>query len=230
MARPLGVDVEEARELFVTTLDAFMTVAEGLDDRELVAASRCHGWTTGAVLAHVHLGLQEMTLGFLDPTDEPPDADAASYWVSPVPATDAGAEVLDQVRFVQRLAAAYRRPSGVVTHLRMTADGVRRAALASPAGAVRFQGQVLLLGDFLTTWIVELAVHQLDLARELDLPAPPPPALALARATVEALAEGELPVAWADETAVLVGSGRIELDDARRREAGAVAERLPSLA
>jgi hypothetical protein len=216
--------------LFTSSLDGFLTVAGGLDDQALLAASRCHGWSTGAVIAHVHLGLQEMLLGLVDPTDAAPTADAASYWSSPVPATDPGAEATDQVRFVQRLAAAYRRPSGVVAHLRMTADGVRRAALASPARAVRFQGHVLLLGDFLATWVVELAVHQLDLAREVELPAPSPPALALTRRTIEALAGDALPPHWSDELAVLIGSGRIELDDRRRREAGDVAARLPSLA
>jgi hypothetical protein len=156
--------------------------------------------------------------------------DAASYWSLPVPATDTGAEAIDQVRFVQRLAAAYRRPSGVVAHLRLTVDGVRRAARASRADAVRFQGQVLSLGDFLAIWVVELAIHQLDLARDLELPTAPPAALALTRATVEALADAELPTTWSDELAVLVGSGRIPLDDELRHEAGDVAARLPSLA
>jgi hypothetical protein len=228
--RPLRVGDDEARTLFASTLDGFLEVADGLDDHALLAASRCYGWTTGAVIAHVHLGLQEMLLGFVDPTDEPATVDAASYWSAPVPATDADAEGVDQVRFVQRLAAAYRSPGGVVAHLCMTATGVRRAALAARGPAFRFQGHVLLLGDFLATWVVELAVHQLDLARELDLAPPPPDALSLARRTVEALADGALPTEWPDELAVLIGSGRVDLDDRRREEAGAVAARLPSLA
>jgi hypothetical protein len=227
--RPRGFDTDEARALFVATLDGFLAVAETLDDNALLAASRCHGWTTGAVVAHVHLGLQEMLLGLVDPTDASPTVDAAGYWAAPAPATDAGAEDVDQIRFVQRLAAAYRRPSGVVAHLRMTADGVRRAALAAPDRALRFQGHVLRLGNFLATWVLELTVHQLDLARELDVAAPGPEALALTRTTIEALAEGELPAAWPDELAVLIGTGRVELDEQRRQEAGDLAERLPCL-
>lgn len=230
MPGPLHVDDVEARVLFEAAIDAFLAAAESLDDHALLASSRCHGWSTGAVIAHVHLGLQEMLLGLTHPTDEPPDADAAGYWSVPVPRTDVDADGVDSVRFVQRLATAYRRPSGGVAHLRATADGLRRAARSSPAKAVRFQGHVLLLGDFLATWVVELAIHQLDLARDVDVAAPPRAALALARATVEALAEGALPGSWPDELAVLIGTGRVDLDDRRRQEAGEVAARLPSLA
>ena len=63
-------------------------------------------------------------------------------------------------------------------------------------------------GDFLATWAVELAVHHLDLGRELDLAPPPGTALRLARATVEALAGQPLREAWSDTDAVLVGTGR----------------------
>ncbi len=56
-----------------------------------------------------------------------------------------------------------------------------------PDGALAFQGGVLTTGDLLATWAVELAVHQLDLAREIDVAPPSPDALAMARRTVEAL-------------------------------------------
>ena len=59
---------------------------------------------------------------------------------------------------------------------------------------------------------MELAVHHLDLGRELDLEPPAYAALHLARATVEALAGGALPASWTDETAALVGTGRVQLD------------------
>jgi hypothetical protein len=86
---------------------------------------------------------------------------------------------------------------------------------------------VLATGDFLATWAVELAVHHLDLARELDLPAPDPAALRMSRDTVEALV-GELPREWSDETAVLIGTGRVALDERMREQAGPAAARLPA--
>jgi hypothetical protein len=169
-----------------------------------------------------------MLLGLLDPTDDEPDRDAATYWTAFPPQLDPATDDLDGARFVRLLASAYRRPTSLVAHLRPTADGLVRAVRATAPGAVRFQGHVLGTGDFLATWAVELAVHHLDIARELDLPGPDPDALRMARQTVEALA-GELPRSWSDETAVLVGTGRLPLDEPMRAQAGPVADRLPAL-
>jgi uncharacterized protein (TIGR03083 family) len=219
---------ETGAAAFVGQLGTFLSAASGLDDAQLGAASRCRGWVVADVLVHVHLGLQEMLLGLLDPTDADPDRDAASYWTAFPPSLDAGADDLDGARFVRLLAAAYRRPTTAVAHLRPTADGLARAVRVTAPGAVRFQGHVLETGDFLATWAVELAVHHLDMTRELDLPGPYPGALRLARETIEALA-GELPREWPDETAVLVGTGRQPLDGAQRVQAGPAAGRLPVL-
>jgi uncharacterized protein (TIGR03083 family) len=225
----MSVDLEPARAAFLEALDAFVGVLDGLSDRDLLAASRCHGWTVLDVVAHVHLGLQEMLLGLVSPTDEPSDTDAASYWATPPPATDPTTDDVDQVRFVRRVASAYKRPSGLVAHLRLTTAGLTRAVESATLPVLEFQGHVMTTGDFLTTWVVELAVHQLDLGRELQVPDPPVSALTLARATVEALASGRLPTAWSDTEAVLFGSGRVALDSTRRAAAGAVGERLPVL-
>jgi len=93
----------------------------------------------------------------------------------------------------------------LVKHLLPTVGGIRSAVAALAPGAVAFQGHVLATGDFLTTWAVELAVHTLDLHRE-----PTAAGLRLARLTVEALVPGELPGEWADDTVVLLGTGRAE--------------------
>ena len=63
-----------------------------------------------------------------------------------------------------------------------------------PEGVLEFQAGVLTTGDFFATWAVELAVHQLDLAREVDVAPPTSEALGLARRTVEALAASGLAV------------------------------------
>ncbi len=224
----MRVDHDRGAAAFLGQLDTLVAAASALDDDELGAASRCRGWLVGDVLLHVHLGLQEMLLGLLDPTDAEPTHDAAGYWTAEVPRTDPDTDALAGARFVRLLAAAYRRPRGIVAHLRPTADGLVRAVRAAAAGSVRFQGHVLATGDFLATWAVELAVHHLDLGRELDLPDPHPGALRTARDTVQALV-GELPAQWSDETAVLVGTGRLPLNDRLRAQAGAVADRLPAL-
>lgn len=212
---------------FLEGLRALRAVADGLDDDQLLAASRCRGWTVGDVLVHVHLGLQEMLLGVVSPTDRPPDTDAASYWGTLPPATDSTAGPAGHVRFVRLMGAAYRRPTGIVAHLRPTADALAAAVGALPDEVVATQGHAMRTGDFLATWALELAVHHLDLGAELALPPPAPAALALARRTVEALAGGPLP--WDDETAVLIGTGRRRPDAEQAAQAGPAAERLPVL-
>jgi uncharacterized protein (TIGR03083 family) len=223
----MQVDHETGRGGFLDGLAALRAVADGLDDDQLLAASRCRGWTTGDVLVHVHLGLQEMLLGVVSRADTDPGTDAAGYWRTPPPATDPEAGAVGQVRFVRLLASAYRRPTGLVAHLLPTVDALSAAVGALPEGAVAFQGRAMRTGDFLATWAVELAVHHLDLGAELPLPPPGPAALALARRTVEALAGDALP--WDDETAVLIGTGRHRPDADQAAQAGALADRLPVL-
>ena len=225
----MHVEHHEGQMGFLDELSALLEVCSGLDDDQLLAASHCCGWTVGDVLVHVHLGLQEMLLGVVSPTDAEPDTDAASYWRSELPTNDVDADQIAQIRFVRLMGAAYRRPTGLVGHLRPTADGVATAVTALPPRALRFQGHVLSTGDFLATWAVELAVHHLDLGRELNLAPPARAAISLARATIESLAGGGLPAGWLDETAVLVGAGRLRLNEQQTRQAGTVAQRLPVL-
>lgn len=222
----MHVDHDAATTAFRGQLATLLRAATDLDDHALLAASRCRGWTVVDVLVHVHFGLQEMLLGTSSTTDDAADTDAASYWRE-APIDDA--DPLDQVQFARSVAAAYRPPSGLLRHVRITADALDRAVAGLTPGSVRFQGRVLPTGDFLATWAVELAVHHLDLGRELDLPPPDPAALMLARSTVQALAGGPLPASWPDEAAVLAGAGRLPLTDAQRREIGELADRLPAL-
>ncbi len=222
------VEFEHGRSAFLNSLDIWAAVVEALSDDQLLAASRCRGWAVSDVVVHVHMGLQDMLLGVVAPTDGEPDVDAASYWRIELPTNDPDADDLAPIRFTRLVASAYRRPRGIVGHLLPTVAGLRRAVAAMGPGALEFQGHVLTAGDFLATWAVELAVHHLDLTAGLDLAPPAPGALRLARETVEALA-GFLPEQWSDETAVLVGTGRVELTDEQGREAGAAGARLPAL-
>lgn len=229
----MHVEHAEAKTALLAGLRGLLDVADGLDDRQLLAPSRCYGWNVGDVLVHVHLGLQELLADTTAISEAAPDIDAASYWRDHMPSTDAGADRIDAVQFVRRVAASYRRPSGLVAHLHLTADGVTRAVEALAPGAVTHHGRVMTTGDFLATWATELAVHHVDLGRELTLAPPAPAALRVARATVEALAGGKLPEDWSDETAVLLGTGRLRVDEhLSERQAGAegpVVRRLPVL-
>ena len=225
----MNVDLDDARAAFVAELDAFTAGAESLTERALLAASRCTGWTVGDVIVHVHLGLQEMLLGLVAPTSAAADTDAGTYWRTTPPTNDDDADQVAGIRFIRLLGASYRRPTGAVRHLLPTVAGVRAAALKLEPGAVRFQGRVLSSGDFLATGAVELAVHHLDLGRELEVAAPATAALHLARLTIEALAGAPAPAAWTDETTVLLGAGRVRPDAGQRAQAPALTSRLPLL-
>lgn len=198
----MRVDHGDGVTAFLAAVESFGRVVDEMTDERLLDRSRCHGWVVADVLVHVHLGLQEMLLGMLHVTDAAPTTDAADYWRTPPPSTDPDAEGIDGLVFARRISAAYRRPTGLVGHLRPTLEGVALAASRLGDGAVRFQGHVLSTGDFLATWAVELAVHQLDITDE----PPAEPALRMAAATVEFLVGEPLP--GPDTDIVLGGSGR----------------------
>ncbi|MEA2207475.1 MAG: hypothetical protein QOE77_4251 [Blastocatellia bacterium] len=202
----LSFDLPTARAAFTEQVGAFLAAVEALDDHQLLAASHCHGWAVLDVVVHVRSGLEEMLRGCTAPTTDPPTADAATYWSAA--ATSDATDPVEGILWTRRTASAYSRPRRAVRHLRAAADAVLAAVEQLADTRVRFQGLVLISGDFLATWAVELAVHQLDLGRDLDVPAPPSAALRLARATVEALLEHALPESLPDREVLLLGTGR----------------------
>ncbi len=195
----------EGRDAFVAELVALRTAIAPLSDRLLLEPSRCFGWSVADLLVHVHLGMQEMLLGFFARCAGPATIDAASYWTSDQPSNDAQADEIDRLAYVHRLSAAYRRPSALVGHLLPTVEGLTRAADQLTGGHLRFQDLVFTTGDFLGAWAVELAVHHLDLGAATSIP-PAPAALTLARRTAEALRGA--PIAGDDLAATLAGWDR----------------------
>jgi hypothetical protein len=165
------------------------------------------------VVTHVRLGLEEVGCCLLTAgtCDRAPDRDAATYWQSAPPGSSP--DEVAGLLAIRRLASATRAPSGSLGPLRLVTASLASAVQRLDDGVLAFQGGVLTTGDFLATWAVELAVHQLDLGRDLDLPGPGPGSLALARRTLEALLGTTLPVA----------------DDAVAVVLGAYADRLPVL-
>jgi hypothetical protein len=135
----------------------------------------------------VRLGLEEVAACLLTAgtSRATPDRDAATYWLAEPPGD--GADELAGLLATRRLASATRAPSAAVALLRQVTRGVRAGAQRLDDGVLEFQGHVLTTGDFAATWAVELAVHQLDLARDVEVAAPTTDALGLARRTVEAL-------------------------------------------
>ncbi|MEW1953698.1 maleylpyruvate isomerase N-terminal domain-containing protein [Terrabacter sp. NPDC080008] len=209
---------EPAVETLCRQVGEFVEAAEGCDDLQLLAPARCHGWSRLDVVVHVRSGLQEMALGTLVTSSLAPDHDAASYW-SAHP-DDRDRDPVPHILWLRRTAAAYGRPTSAVAHLREVAYAARGAVRAMPEATVTFQGKRLRSGDFLATWVVELAVHELDLDLDLDAggsehgePDGDPDGrgregLAWTRTTLEAVAGTQLPEGLDDRTAVLAGLGR----------------------
>ena len=218
----------EGRAAFLATLDGFVAAVGALDDHALLATSRCWGWSVVDVVTHVRLGLEEVAVALLGVGEagRAPDRDAASYWRTVPPGN--GADEVAGLLAVRRVASATRVPTGALAPLQAVTGALGTAVGRLDDDVLAFQGWVLTTGDFLATWAVELAVHQLDLDRDLDVAGPAPAGLSLARRTVEALVGTALPVDD-DASAVLLGTGRRPLTTAERRGLGPAAERLPAL-
>lgn len=173
-----------------------------LSDMQLLGPSRCYGWSALDLVVHLRMGLEEMVIAVV-PSNDSPDHDAASYWGSHP--DDRDDDPVAHILWLRRVASAYSRPSAAVTHLKQVAEGARVAVRSMPEGQVQFQGKRLRGGDFLASWVVELTVHQLDLAIEGEQPV----GHEWTRKTLEAVADADLPSELDNESAVLVGLGRV---------------------
>jgi len=206
--RPLSFDHASAAELLRDQLDVFVAAARSFSGYDLLAASRVHGWSRLEVVVHSRLGLEEMVGVCAAQVDDEPDHDAASYWASFAADDD---DQVPHIMWMRRTATAYNRPEGALRHLDDVATTLRIAVARMPDHPVLFQGKTMTSGDFLATWVVELAVHQLDLGEHAGRPTPG--SLVAVRRTVEAVADVDLPDAWTDENAALFSLGRVPLPD-----------------
>lgn len=205
----LTVSHAEALGAFSSSVESFRDSVGSVSERELLGSSLCHGWSRMDVAAHVLAGWHEMLGGFLAPSDADPDVDAATYWTA-FAAQTATTDPVHLLMAQRRRTDAYSRPSSLVSQISDVAATVISAAQGLRRGSLHFQGHVLSSGDFLTTWAVENAIHQLDLSLMLPVPAG---ALRLARYTCDALLPLPLPATWGDAEAVLVACGRVHRED-----------------
>jgi hypothetical protein len=216
--RPLSFDHTTAVGLMREQLDTFVGAASSYSEYDLLGPSRVHGWSRLEVVVHARLGLEEMAGVCAMQADDRPDHDAASYWASFAADHD---DRIPHIMWTRRTATAYNRPDGALRHLDDVASMLSVSLPRMPDHPVLFQGKTMTSGDFLATWVVELAVHQLDLGA--DAGHPTPGSLRAVRRTIEAVADVDLPAAWSDEQAALISFGRAPLPD----DAGDLADVLP---
>jgi len=202
----------------------------GFCAEDWVRWSRCAGWTTADLTLHLVFDAQRALVTLTTDEPGPADTDFVSYWTAFTPNTDVH-QARAHAHAVRAMAAAFSDPAVVGRLWSETAGAAVRAADATPLDRrVSTQGHVLTVEDFLVTLAVEAAVHHLDVTGHLPVrPAPDPRPLGLARRTLEGLLETPLPAHWDDETAVLKGTGRVELSADERTELGATADRFPLL-
>lgn len=198
------VDLPTARTACAQSVENFVSAVDGLTEYDLLAPSRCYGWSRLDVIVHVIAGWQEMLQGLVSVVDLAPTVDAASYWTAFADDT-ATADPVQVLTAQHRRTASYAGPAAVIVHLRDVAAAVLRGVGNVTDRPRYWQGHVFSAGDFLTCWAVENAVHHLDLGTD---PAPDS-ALRLARSTIEHLLTRPLPDTWTHLDAVLVGSGRL---------------------
>ena len=221
--------VEDPAGLLAELYGATTRGVEALNTHDFARPTRAAGWTVRDLLFHQLLDAQRALVAFASPADGPADVDEVTYWRDYRPGQGDWSE--RHARFVTAAAAAYESPGSLVDHWRTTsAAAVRAAGRADPAAYVATQGHVLAVPDFVSTLVVEAAVHLLDLTLDLpDAPTPSARALARVRRVLEGLYGGPLPSRWTDREAALKGTGRQSLGDGDVADLGPGRDRLPLL-
>ncbi|MEV1024171.1 maleylpyruvate isomerase N-terminal domain-containing protein [Streptomyces sp. NPDC050264] len=212
--------------LFSRSWAALRTAVAGLSDAEFEQPSGCAGWLVRDLVCHLVIDAQDVLITLVTPAGTAPTVDAAGYWeLAAEPPT--GDDPLDAL--IPRLAAAYGEPRWLKFHLDDVGSAAGRAAeLADPAACVSTQEKVLTVGDYLSAYVLEWALHHLDLVAHLpSAPQPPAETLAAARASLEEIGGAAFPASFSDAQALLIGTGRRAPTEAQAAALGAYAARLP---
>jgi hypothetical protein len=209
---------------------SFTAVAGGLDRRDLLRPTRCHGWLVVDLVFHLLCDAQRALVALATPHPGPPDRDSVSYWAGI--AAHAGDPALS-AWWIRRSASAFHDAAGPVALWTETAPAAVRAARgADPDGHVATQGHVLAVPDFFTTLATEAVIHYLDLIVDLPgAPPPPPEALAAGTSTMDGLLGDDAmpPAEWDATEYLLKASGRVPLTDRDRAALGDAAGWFPLL-
>uniref|UniRef100_A0AAU3H4A2 Maleylpyruvate isomerase N-terminal domain-containing protein n=1 Tax=Streptomyces sp. NBC_01401 TaxID=2903854 RepID=A0AAU3H4A2_9ACTN len=213
-------------DLFSHTWSALRTAVAGLTDEDFARPSGCAGWLVRDLVCHLVIDAQDVLITLATPADTEPTRDAATYWeVTGTPPS--GEDPLDALTV--RLAAAYEEPWLLKFHLDDVGSAAGRAAgLARPGLRVATRDEVLTVGDYLTTYVLEWTLHHLDLVAHLPgAPEATEEGLRRSRLLLEEIAGSPFPASLSDKDALLVGTGRRPPDDTERDMLGELAARLP---
>ncbi|MEU6683314.1 maleylpyruvate isomerase N-terminal domain-containing protein [Streptomyces sp. NPDC046832] len=213
-------------DLFSRTWAALRAAVARLCDEDFGRPSGCTGWLVRDLVCHLVVDAQDVLITLATPSDREPTRDALTYWeVSDTPPT--GDDPLHALTV--RLAAAYEDPDLLKFHLDDVGSAAgRAAALADPAARVGTRDEVLTVGDYLSTYVMEWTLHHLDLIAHLpDAPQPPAEGLSRSRTMLERIAGGPFPASFTDTDALLIGTGRRVPTGAEQAVLGDLASRVP---
>jgi hypothetical protein len=203
----------------VSAVLSSLTVAEGWEP------TGCAGWTPVDLGFHLLSDARRALVTLHTPADGPADTTAVDYWTAWRPPEPGDDEELWSTRIAASVHGGLTGIAG--RYAETSAAAVVAAGRSDPEAFVRTQGRVLTVADFLSTLVVEAAVHHLDLVLRLDRPGPAAEPLAEVRRVLEGLLGAPLPDGWDDVTAARRGTGREPLTDDDRAELGARAQAFP---
>ena len=198
---------------------ASLTVAEGWEP------TGCAGWTPVDLGFHLLSDARRALVALNTPVDGPADTTAVDYWTAWRPPEPGDEEELWSTRVAASVHGGLRGIAG--RYAETSAAAVVAAGRVGMEDLVGTQGRVLTVADFLSTLIVEAAVHHLDLVVRLDRPGPAAEPLAEVRRVLEGLLGAPLPASWDDVRAARRGTGREPLTAADRAELGDRAGAFP---
>ncbi len=208
----------DPRSLLGTAYGDLSAVLSSLTVEEGWEPTGCAGWTPVDLGFHLLSDARRALVALHTPADGPADTTAVDYWTAWRPPEPGDDEELWSTRIA---ASVHGGLPGIASRYAETsAAAVEAAGGADVDALVGTQGRVLAVADFLSTLVVEAAVHHLDLVLRLDRRGPAAAPLAEVRRVPEGLLGRPLPASWDDVTAARRGTGREPLTADDRAELG----------
>jgi uncharacterized protein (TIGR03083 family) len=170
-----------------TEAERLDTVLTGLTADQWAAPTRCAPWDAAALAAHITMALARLAPMLDAPEPATAAIDAAGYYRP----DERFSPETNTIRVDSAAAAASDGGPAVAARFHTTwRSAAERCAAEPPSRRVTTRhGDPMTLADFLTTRVVEVAVHGIDLADALGLP------------------RWTTPVAAAHVTGLLLGAG-----------------------
>ena len=147
---------------------ALHQVVSGLYQSELHRPSPCPPWTAGDLLCHILIATGRVRQALAEPADDTAPLISTAAYYRP-DHRFSGVTNTDRIETAQALASQLRDPQAIAAELERRCQDTLRLITEAPDGRTitTRHGDRMLLTDFTTTRVVELAVHGLDLAAAL---------------------------------------------------------------